>query len=336
MHEKIVSTQRAMTEADALSNLVGLPVSTVERCAWGFENRTDVATLADGRRVVVQRISYHTMAEHKLRLAQLLPDRLAGVGIRLPRVLAADPRANPPYAVREYIPGEIGAALLRSDEGAIRLATVMGALLPHLARVATDGLRLHTGWSAPERLARQARQQLDRCDTLLDATTSAALTHTIDQLPQLFANRSACFAHGDFCPVNALIDERRTTNDERSDFVLTNTNSTDAYSSPSVLRPSSSVALLDIEFARLADPLFDAAWWGWVVRYHHPERWRVAWPHFLAAAGIPNDPTTAERIRALQQLRLLEALDYYAALTPNNAPMWVTRLVATIAVGVKG
>jgi hypothetical protein len=72
------------------------------------------------------------------------------------------------------------------------------------------------------------------------------------------------------------------------------------------------------------------------VRYHHPERRRVAWPHFLAAAGIPDDQATAERIRALQRLRLLEALDYYAALTPNNAPMWVTRLVATIAAGVKG
>jgi aminoglycoside phosphotransferase (APT) family kinase protein len=324
-----------MTEADALSALVGLSVTTVERCAWGFENRTDIASLADGQQVVVQRINHRGLAEHKLRLARLLPDRLAAVGIRLPRLLAADAYTDPPYAVREYIPGEMGAARLSSDEGAIQLATAMGALLPQLARVPTDGLGLHTGWANPERLVRQARQQLERQRSLLDTETYATLAQTIDDIPRLFAGRSACFAHGDFCPVNALIDERRTTNDECNKLVVTSTEA-DVRGSDSILRSSSSVVLLDIEFARRADPLFDAAWWGWVVRYHHPERRRVAWPHFLAAAGIPDDQATAERIRALQRLRLLEALDYYAALTPNNAPMWVTRLVATIAAGVKG
>ena len=68
------------------------------------------------------------------------------------------------------------------------------------------------------------------------------------------------------------------------------------------------VGLLDLEFARIADPLFDAAWWGWVVRYHHPARWLHAWPQLLAAAGIADDKETAARIRVIQRLRCLEMI----------------------------
>ena len=68
------------------------------------------------------------------------------------------------------------------------------------------------------------------------------------------------------------------------------------------------VGLLDLEFARIADPLFDAAWWGWVVRYHHPERWVHAWPQLLVAAGIADDEETTARIRVIQRLRCLEMI----------------------------
>jgi hypothetical protein len=92
------------------------------------------------------------------------------------------------------------------------------------------------------------------------------------------------------------------------------------------------VGLLDFEFARLADVLFDAAWWGWVVRYHHAERWVRAWPQLLAAAGIPDDQATAARVRVIQRLRCLEMVDE-SAMARNDAAleMWLGRLRTTLA-----
>ena len=45
-------------------------------------------------------------------------------------------------------------------------------------------------------------------------------------------------------------------------------------------------ALLDFEHAGAGPALLDVAWWGWVVRHHHPDAWTAAWPTFLAAAGL--------------------------------------------------
>jgi aminoglycoside phosphotransferase (APT) family kinase protein len=291
--------QTSPDDLQALSLLIGAPVVATERCGWGFENRTDALTLADGRRLVLQRIANRALAPHKLRLARTLPSRLAAVGLRVPRLLAADAAADPPYAIREFLPGQPGAALLDSDAGARRLAVEMGALLPGLAEVATDGLALPDGWTTPQ-LERQARQQLERCGPLLDARSRDALAATIDAVAVRFAGRAARFAHGDFCPVNVLVADGRV------------------------------VALLDVEFARLADPLFDAAWWGWVVRYHHPGCWAAAWPALLGAAGITQDGPTLGRIQALQRLRCLELLDQAREPNPASAAMWAARLVETL------
>jgi aminoglycoside phosphotransferase (APT) family kinase protein len=300
----------------ALSAIVGAPVLAAEPCGWGFENRTAIVTLADGRQLVVQRINSRALAQHKLKLARLLPDRLAAVGLRAPRLLAADASSDPPYAVREYLPGEPGASLMGTVTGAVQVALAMGALLPRLAKVSGAGVGLHSGWAQPARLARQSKQQLERCRPLLDNAAIATLETTIAEVPARFADRPACFAHGDFCPVNVLIDGQRTIDDRQGE----RENTTIAV-----------VGLLDLEFARIADPLFDAAWWGWVVRYHHPERWLHAWPHLLAAAGIAQDQATHERVRVLQRLRCLEVVDYYAhARPPEATAVWVGRLVQTL------
>src|SRR6188768_1585702 len=129
-------------EIEALSAIVGARVVAAEPCRWGFENRTAIARLEDGRRLVVQRISSRAWAGHKLHLARMLPERLAAVGVRAPRLLAADAAADPPYAVREYLPGESGASLMGTVAGAILVARAMGALLPQLRLVETAGAGL--------------------------------------------------------------------------------------------------------------------------------------------------------------------------------------------------
>lgn len=63
--------------------------------------------------------------------------------------------------------------------------------------------------------------------------------------------------HGDFAPINVILDGEGAVR-----------------------------ALLDWEHTHLGDPLEDAAWWCWVVRHHHPDAWRMAWPTFCTVAGI--------------------------------------------------
>jgi aminoglycoside phosphotransferase (APT) family kinase protein len=310
------------TDIEQLSAIVGASIIAAEPCGWGFENRTAIVTLEDGQRLVVQRINSRALAGHKLHLARVLPARLAAAGLRAPRLLAADAAADPPYGVREYLPGAPGASMMSTVEGALRVARAMGALLPRLALVETAGAGLSDAWASPASLTHLAQQQLDRCRSLLDEPANAALEATIAELAARFVDRPAGFAHGDFCPVNVLL--------ETGDWSL----GTSDAGSASSLQPSAFnvVGLLDLEFARIADPLFDAAWWGWVVRYHHPARWIHAWPHLLAAAGIVDDEATSARIRVIQRLRCLEMIDYCATTrTRDVAQMWVERLAATLA-----
>jgi aminoglycoside phosphotransferase (APT) family kinase protein len=309
------------TDIEQLSAIVGAPIVATEPCGWGFENRTAIVTLEDGRRLIVQRINSRALAGHKLHLARELPARLASAGLRAPRLLAGDAAADPPYVVREYLPGEPGASMMGTVAGAIQVARAMGALLPQLALVETAGAGLSDAWASPDSLTHQAHQQLDRCRLLLADSASAALEATITEVAARFAGRPAGFAHGDFCPVNVLV--------ETGDWGL---GTRDAPPSPIPHPPSARVlGLLDLEFARVADPLFDAAWWGWVVRYHHPARWVHAWPQLLAAAGIADDQATSARIRVIQRLRCLEMIDYCATTrTSDVAQMWVDRLAATL------
>jgi len=69
------------------------------------------------------------------------------------------------------------------------------------------------------------------------------------------------FIHGDFAPVNVVM---------RADGEIG--------------------ALLDFEHAGTGPALLDVAWWGWVVRHHHPEAWAAAWPTLLEATGLDIGP----------------------------------------------
>lgn len=319
----------APDELAALSALVGAPVVAAERGRWGFENRTDIVTLVDGTRLVVQRITRRFAAPQRIALARALPPLLAAAGIRAPRLLAADPDHDPPYAIRELLPGQPANVLLASDGQARLLARAMGALLPRLAGIPPAGAPLPDTWADPVRLASVTRQRLAACADLLDGPAVAAIEAAVERLPTLFAARPAALAHGDYCPVNALI-EARDLRQEARESAQDNAVPADTLPPSPSLQPLAP-SLIDFDEARLADPLYDAAWWGWVVRYHHPERWHAAWPELLAAAGIPWDAGTGARVGVLQLLRLLEALDEARRHEPTAAAGWAARLRETAA-----
>lgn len=101
------------------------------------------------------------------------------------------------------------------------------------------------------------------------------------------------FVHGDFAPINVLV---------AADGTVT--------------------ALLDFECAHVGDPLTDVAWWGWVVRHHHPDAWVAAWPTFCVAAG-----TDPERDGpTLRALMLGELARRAAAAVDPDRRRWLDRL----------
>ena len=102
------------------------------------------------------------------------------------------------------------------------------------------------------------------------------------------------FVHGDFAPINVIL-----------------------------AADGSVAALLDFEHAGIGDPLMDVAWWGWVVRHHHPDAWAAAWPTFCAAAGA--DPARdGPFLRAL----VLDGLSRRAtaAVDEHDHEQWLERL----------
>jgi Ser/Thr protein kinase RdoA (MazF antagonist) len=289
------------TYLNDLSMLVGEPVIASEPARWGFNNRTEIVTLANGTQLVLQRIMNQARASEQIRLARQLPPRFAGIGLRLPRLLRADAKALPPYAIREYLPGIPGAALLGDLQGVAQMATKMGELLPQMTLVSLTRMTVDSRWARVFRLEQQVMTWMKQLQPLLTAQTSQRLKATLRLIPRLF-EALPVFCHGDFCPVNVLFDEQSQTE---------------------------IIGLLDVEYARVAPALFDAAWWGWVLRFHHPEAWQIGWPLFCRAAQIHLTDTTNDQITVLQRLRCLELLAESHFLQ-RGVDAWIERLEITL------
>ena len=269
---------------------------------WTASTRTERVTLADGRRVVIQRAVGGAAARatigRRIRLGRLLP--AIAPWLPVPEVRGGEATGPRPYVVTGFVPGISGRELLADDRGAAQLGRLMGELAAGLARVPTRGLRLDGTWGDPERLAAAADRWLYAGTPALGAGGTRALERLLRRLPSELAGAMPVFAHGDLAPVNILV------------------------------RYGVVVALLDFERARLAHPLFDAAWWRWIVRHHHPERWEAAGPSFLEAAGLEDSPATARRLDLLAALQCLEMLHRARRRPPAARGEWAARVLSVL------
>jgi aminoglycoside phosphotransferase (APT) family kinase protein len=267
---------------------------------WTASTRTERVTLADGRRVVIQRAVGGAAARatigRRIRLGRLLP--AIAPWLPVPEVRGGEATGPRPCVVTGFVPGISGRELLADDRGAAQLGRLMGELAAGLARVPTRGLRLDGRWGDPERLAGAADRWLKASAPDLGAGGARALERLLRRLPRELAGAAPVFAHGDLAPVNILV------------------------------RDGGVVALLDFERARLAHPFFDAAWWRWIVRHHHPERWEAAGPAFLEAAGLEDSPATARRLDLLAALQCLEML--HRARRAEARREWAARLLGVL------
>jgi aminoglycoside phosphotransferase (APT) family kinase protein len=287
------------TDESELERLVGEPIISHQPGQWGFTNRTDLVTLEGGERLVVQRYRRRSAAEYRLRIMQALHPVMQQLGIAIPETRRFDLNAEPPWAIFTPLLGqpvpEAGDAGLDGPKFPA-IARLMGEWLQQLRQAPTSGLPLNDTWTRPKRLATHAAAWLTNVPEL-NSEQHAALSQIIHTWPALFSNRQAVFAHGDYAPVNILTDGE----------VLT--------------------GLVDFESARLADPLFDIAWWAWVVKFHHPGVFPHAWPSFLQGAGIdPGEPQLQDRIRAIQVLHLLELVADPNAISSHMRSLMLNQL----------
>jgi aminoglycoside phosphotransferase (APT) family kinase protein len=269
------------SERALIERLLARPVADATQAVWGFTNRTDVVTLGSGDRVVVQRYRRRQDAAYRVRVMRALWRPAAEAGIAIPRIRESDLDADPAWVIFDALPGgpvpEAGDAGLEGPRFPA-IARSMGELLASFRRLPTAGLQLDDRWADPGRLAARAGGWAQQV-TGLAATERTVLAGLFGRVPALFARRPVVLAHGDFAPVNVLTDG------------------------------SSLTGLLDFESVRLADPLFDVAWWAWAVSFSAPAVLESAWAPFLQGAGIDAaDPELPARVRSLQVLRMLELL----------------------------
>lgn len=261
---------------------------------WGDAAATHRLDLADGRSVAVRRASGAGSRAVIERAARVMRG-LAAAGLPVP---VADTVHTPDadYLVTPWIEGVTGAAWLGDPDRSIRLAEAMGELARRLRGVAPMAVTLDAEAAGSRALARTASARLRRVGAALQPETVVAIEAAIDWLSAADRWRPVV-VHGDFAPVNVIVGAGGEI-----------------------------LALVDLEHARLGSPMADVAWWGWVVRHHHPDAWRVAWPTFRAAAGVPSGDLADEEIRAVMLVRLLESVATADAADVDRRQAWAQRL----------
>lgn len=264
---------------------------------WGDRAATIRADLADGRAVAVRRLDGPGAGATARRIAGIAAHlEAAGLPVSTPSLIESEGAI---WLVAPWIDGETGAAWLGDPDRARHLARRMGRLAQDLCGVDAGGLGLDPDETSSDAVVERARASMAIARDLLDAPARAAIGDALEGLDTGPAGPRA-LVHGDFAPVNVILDAAGEI-----------------------------VALLDLEHARIGPSLLDVAWWGWVVRHHHPDAWSVAWTTFLTAAGVEPGLTIDREIRSLQVIRLLEAV--VAAEDATTRAIWLGRLSEAVA-----
>ena len=179
----------------------------------------------------------------------------------------------------EFVEGEPGAALLDRPDGPATVGAALGGAWRAMRAPDGEGLDVPIGWCSSAGLTAAG----DRVARALAAVGGAARPRLVRELAvarEILAGRRPGLVHGDLVPVNAIIRDERL------------------------------IGLIDLEWAAYAEPLADAAWFLWIVGYHHPSAAAPAWGAFLEASGIdPEDRATRTLLRTLPAVAMLERLD---------------------------
>jgi aminoglycoside phosphotransferase (APT) family kinase protein len=283
-----------------LARLLDGEIAEAEPVGWGDAAATWRLTLVDGRRFAARRLAGDGADRRAERMTRVFAALRRS---RLPtpdHVARWSPHPGVAWVVTTWVDGAIGAGWLDDPGRASRLATAMGGLLDRVATVDLADLAIDMTWADGDALSAGSARWVATLEGRLDDPLRRSIDQAIRSATTAAdgADWAPGFAHGDFAPVNVILDADGTP-----------------------------VALLDVEDARVAPRAYDVAWWGWIVRYHHPTAWPAAWPAFLDAAGLPSPtPLTDATLHAIQVLQTLERAAGTA--DPLAQGRWITRASA--------
>lgn len=270
-----------------VAGALGTRLAGVTSIGWGDARATSRLDLADGRRVAVRRYAGPGRAD---------ADRTAGImagvsarGVPVPDATVIQ-TASASWLVTPWLDGPLGSTWLDTPDRARTLAGSMGSLRRQVVALAPSVAAAAFGTS--EATTPDTTEFTDALDPSIRRVVEAALGTIASR-----QTKATTFVHGDFAPINVVLATDGTIR-----------------------------ALLDFEYARVGSPLEDVAWWGWVVRYHHPEAWAAAWPRFCEAAGV--DPVAeAAEVAAFAVSELVRRAS--AASDERSRHGWLERIART-------
>lgn len=278
---------------------LGPDLADVGKLAWGFTNETWGATTPAGDRYALTRMASTAAAEFVLRNGPEVARRVGIAGLEMPAPIAELSRPADRVVVSRWIDGVPAMQLLSARGGAEQVGRAIGDAWRQLADVDVAALGLDATWAGGRTLATTASDWLASVGPGLRASAARSVGVVIDAVSAQPSVRRSGFVHGDLVPANVL------------------------------LRPSGPV-LVDFEAARIGDRLFDAAWFRWIVAYHHPELAADAWRAFARAAALPPDGGDPVLLDAYPVLRILEILAG-GELSEASRARWVQQLDAALA-----
>jgi aminoglycoside phosphotransferase (APT) family kinase protein len=270
-------------------------VAAARRARWGFRHETWLVDLVDGLRVVVQRRADGSdpLAAH----ARAKRGRVRGTAIDVPEPVSVQRIGDRTVVVFPFVEGVVAAELLTTDEGAVTAGRACGEVAARLAAIDPTGLRLPGTWASGRALLAAVPEWVAALEPGSAGGARERSARTAQRAAREIDAAGPCFAHGDLAPVNVLVRDGRPA------------------------------AVLDLDRARPAHPRYDAAWFGWVVGFHHPGVAGAAWSAFARASGLGERPV--DDVAWLWPLLLLER----AAGAQDDAErmLWSDRLSATLA-----
>ena len=263
------------------------------RAPWGFRHETWLADLFDGRRVAVQRRA--DGSDPLAADARAVRGRVRRTGIDVPEPVSVHRIDDRTVVVLPFLDGEVAAALLGTPRGAAVAGRSCGEVAARLAAVDPAGLRLPDTWASGAALRAEAHRWASDPRVPLPDATRERVARAAERAGREVDATGPRLCHGDLAPVNVLVDAGRPA------------------------------ALLDLDRARLGHALYDAAWFAWVVGFHHPGVAGAAWSAFARASGAGEQPV--EDVAWLWPLLLLERTA--EARDGAERSLWSDRLART-------
>lgn len=275
-----------------VTDACGNAIVAARPARWGFRHETWIVEETDGRAFVVQRRV--DGSDPTSPNARAVRDLVRAAGLPVPEPARVVVVADEVVVVMPLVDGVVAAELLGTDRGAEIVGRACGEIGTRLGAMNPTGVPLPRMWASGDSLRVATHARIDRLPSALPTETRRRLLIALDRAAREVDAVKPRLVHGDLVPVNVLVRDDRLA------------------------------AVLDLDRVQLAHPLYDAAWFAWVVSFYHADVADVACNAYARAAGVAVRPFAAMAwMWPLQLLdRLAEAQD------AHERAVWAARLAA--------